>query len=222
MIAQMFKMTRPAALAAVATAALLLAAPGLSAQTATPDKVVATVDGMPITEQDLDIAAEDVAEALSAQITDAQKRDYLVGYVSDLKLVARAAREAKLDANPDFERKVPSSRTSCFSTIISARKPRRPPRPRRCRSFRRDRSRAHARAGGARPPHPRREGRRGECDRGAAEGRRGLRKDRGGLVEGSRLRQGRRRSRLFHQGPDGSGIRGGCVQAEARAKSPRR
>jgi peptidyl-prolyl cis-trans isomerase C len=106
MIAQMFKMTRPAALAAVATAALLLAAPGLSAQTATPDKVVATVDGMPITEQDLDIAAEDVAGSLPAQITDAQKRDYLVGYVSDLKLVARAAREAKLDANPDFERKV--------------------------------------------------------------------------------------------------------------------
>ena len=64
MIAQMFKMTRPAALAAVATAALLLAAPGLSAQTATPDKVVATVDGMPITEQDLDIAAEDVAGSL--------------------------------------------------------------------------------------------------------------------------------------------------------------
>jgi peptidyl-prolyl cis-trans isomerase C len=61
---------------------------------------------MPITEQDLDIAAEDVAGSLPAQITDAQKRDYLVGYVSDLKLVARAAREAKLDANPDFERKV--------------------------------------------------------------------------------------------------------------------
>lgn len=91
---------------AVASVLALAAATGASAQTPATDKVVAKVDGMPITEKDLEIALEDVGQSLPPQVTDQQKRDYLVSYVADLKLMAKMAREAKLDANPDVERKV--------------------------------------------------------------------------------------------------------------------
>ncbi len=103
---------------AVAAAASLLAAPGLSAQTASTDKVVAKVDGMPITEKDLDIAAEDVAGKPAAQITDAQKRDYLVGYV-----VRPEARRPRSRARPSWT-PIPTSsaRLAFFTRQAAARR----------------------------------------------------------------------------------------------------
>ncbi|MHB2169393.1 peptidylprolyl isomerase [Alsobacter sp. R-9] len=86
-----------------ATAAVLIAGSALAAG---PDTVVAKVDGIPITEQDLSFAAEELAGQLPAQATEQQKRDFLVSFVADLKLVARAAREAKIDKTPDFEKKL--------------------------------------------------------------------------------------------------------------------
>ena len=70
-----------------------------------PNAVVARVDGQPITEADLAVAAEDPALQLPG--TDAaQKRDILIGYVIDLKLGARAATAAKIADSPDFARKI--------------------------------------------------------------------------------------------------------------------
>lgn len=69
------------------------------------DKILARVDGAPITQKDLDIAAEDLGERLPA-MAEAQKRDYLIGYVIDLKIGAKAAAEAKVDSDPDFARRV--------------------------------------------------------------------------------------------------------------------
>ncbi len=60
---------------------------------------------MPITEGDLAMAAEELAGQIPAQATDAQKRDFLVSYVADTKLIARAGREAKIDKTPAFEKK---------------------------------------------------------------------------------------------------------------------
>ena len=70
-----------------------------------PNKVVARVDGQPITEGDLAIATED--PALNLPGTDeAQKREILIGYVTDLKLGVKAAEAAKLADSPDFRRKL--------------------------------------------------------------------------------------------------------------------
>jgi peptidyl-prolyl cis-trans isomerase C len=70
-----------------------------------PKRVVARVDGEPITEADLATAAEDPALALPG--TDAaQKREVLIGYVIDLRLGARAARAGKIDASPEFKRRL--------------------------------------------------------------------------------------------------------------------
>jgi len=69
------------------------------------DKVVARVDGSPITEGDLAVAAEDPALSLPA-MEDAQKRTLLVGYMVDLKLGAKAAEAAKIGEGPEFSRKL--------------------------------------------------------------------------------------------------------------------
>src|SRR6266852_5929192 len=71
------------------------------------------------------------------------------------------------------------------------------------------------REGGPRQSHSGRYRGRGEGDPYRAQEGRRLRGDRQAEVEGSGCRQ-RRRSRLFHPGPDGAGIRPGGVQARSR------
>lgn len=80
---------------------LLLIAP-LSAKA---DAVVAKVDGMEITEQDIAVAAEDLAEAVQ-QMPEEKRRDYYIAYLADLRLASKAAREAKLDENAEFKRRM--------------------------------------------------------------------------------------------------------------------
>jgi peptidyl-prolyl cis-trans isomerase C len=75
----------------------LLAGPAF----AQADKVVAKVDGIPITQKDVDLATEDLGERL-AQLPDDRKRDEVINYLVDLKLGAKAAAEAKVADTPDF------------------------------------------------------------------------------------------------------------------------
>lgn len=85
------------------------AAPATAAQPS-PGTVIARVDGEPITEADLAIAAED--PALSLPGTDpAQKREILIGYVIDLKLGAKAAEAKKLGDTDAFKRRLAYLRT---------------------------------------------------------------------------------------------------------------
>jgi peptidyl-prolyl cis-trans isomerase C len=65
------------------------------------DKVVARIDGMDITEMEIAMAGEDLGERI-AQVPAAQRRDYLIGYLADLKIGARAAERAKLAEAPGF------------------------------------------------------------------------------------------------------------------------
>ena len=69
------------------------------------DAVVAKVDGMEITEQDIAVAAEDLAEAVQ-QMPEEKRRDYYIAFLSDLRLASKAAREAKLDENAEFKRRM--------------------------------------------------------------------------------------------------------------------
>lgn len=69
------------------------------------DPVVARVDGIPITEGDLTIAAEDPSLTLPG-MSEQQKRELLIGYLIDLKLAARAAEAAKVGEGPEFARRM--------------------------------------------------------------------------------------------------------------------
>lgn len=83
--------------------ALAITAPVLAlAQTA---KVAAKIDGITITEDDLKSAQDDIGGAMP-QLDAAQKRKYVVDYLLDLKLLARAADKQKLGEGPDFARKL--------------------------------------------------------------------------------------------------------------------
>jgi len=94
------------ALAGLAVAQTGVPAPqNRPAAAATGSKVLARVDGSPITEADLLLAAEDPALSLP-NMDEAQKRDVIVGYLIDLKTGAKAAEAAKIGEGPDFARKL--------------------------------------------------------------------------------------------------------------------
>lgn len=86
-----------ASLAALALGASLFS----FSASAQENKAIARIDGIEITEGELALAGEDLAERI-AQVPAAQRRDYLIGYLADLKVGARAAERAKLAETPDF------------------------------------------------------------------------------------------------------------------------
>jgi peptidyl-prolyl cis-trans isomerase C len=69
-------------------------------------KTLATVDGQSITEQDVDDAMADIGSGLPEKMDAAARRKYVLDYLIDLKLVARKALADKLDADPEFARKL--------------------------------------------------------------------------------------------------------------------
>jgi peptidyl-prolyl cis-trans isomerase C len=71
----------------------LAAAPGFAEDQAKP---AATVNGQPITDEDLAVAEADLGGSLPQQMTPEQKREYLTSYAIDLKLVAAEAEKEKV------------------------------------------------------------------------------------------------------------------------------
>lgn len=69
------------------------------------DPVVAKVDGIEIRESDLAIAQEDFGQNAPALTPDA-RREYLIAYLSDIILVAKAAESKKLGETVDFQRRL--------------------------------------------------------------------------------------------------------------------
>jgi peptidyl-prolyl cis-trans isomerase C len=95
-------------------AALLFAAP-LHAQDA-KDPVVAKVNGVEIHQSDLD-----AVEAEAGQIppmTENQKKDYLVTFMTDMIVVSKAAQEQKLGDTPDFARRLEFNRNKLLMSAL--------------------------------------------------------------------------------------------------------
>lgn len=85
------------ALALVAAVPAALPAPAIA-----EDKVVATIDGKPITEADLAVADSEIGGDMGSMSPD-QKRMSLVEFLIDNQLFAEAAAANKLDQGPEFE-----------------------------------------------------------------------------------------------------------------------
>jgi peptidyl-prolyl cis-trans isomerase C len=103
-------MTRmiPARLRATAAALAFGLGAGLAfagAASAEP-KVLATVDGSPITEDDLNDAMTDIGPGLPQKLEGAARQKYVLDYLIDLKLAAKKAQAEKLDQSPEFARKL--------------------------------------------------------------------------------------------------------------------
>jgi peptidyl-prolyl cis-trans isomerase C len=69
-------------------------------------KVLATVDGSPITEDDLNTTLADIGPDLPQKLEGAARQKYVLDYLINLKLAAKKAEADKLDQTPEFAREL--------------------------------------------------------------------------------------------------------------------
>ena len=81
------------------------AAPAAEAPAVTPETVVATVGGEPITEADISFAAEDLQQEL-AQMPAEERKAFLLTVLIDMKVMAKAAREQQMDQTDLFKQRL--------------------------------------------------------------------------------------------------------------------
>jgi peptidyl-prolyl cis-trans isomerase C len=77
-------------------------APAFSDEPTAKDKVIATIDGKPITEGDLAVAESEIGGDMGT-MPGAQKRTSLLEFLIDNQLFAEAAEAQKLDQGPEFQ-----------------------------------------------------------------------------------------------------------------------
>lgn len=92
-------------------ALLLATAAGLSAFAAaapaySADAVLAKVNGSEIHESDVQLAEEELGPSLPPQMDPATKRDNILNYLIDMRIVSKAADAKKLGDSDDFKRKL--------------------------------------------------------------------------------------------------------------------
>lgn len=107
---------RRASFAVLIAALVLILVPAQSAL-AQNDPVVAKVNGVEIKQSDLTAAEEDIGSQLQTMPSDA-KRDYLITYVADMILVAKAAEGKKLGDTAEFKKKVALARTKLLMEAL--------------------------------------------------------------------------------------------------------
>ncbi len=90
-----------AAAASLMLTGLTWTAPSFAAD---PDPVLARVNGNEIHESDLKLAEDELGPSLPAQMDPATKRENILNYLIDMKVVAKAADDRKLGDSDDFKR----------------------------------------------------------------------------------------------------------------------
>jgi peptidyl-prolyl cis-trans isomerase C len=96
----------PARRLALLLASSLGAALALAGAAHADPKILAKVDGVPITEDDVGDALLDIGPGLPQKLEGPARQKYVVDYLIDLKLVAKKAEADKLDAGADFTRRL--------------------------------------------------------------------------------------------------------------------
>jgi len=92
--------------AGLATPAILAAFPATA-------KILATVNGKQITDDDLKIAADDLRGSLPPQLDDKSREGYLLDYLINSELVAQKALSEKADQTRNLPRSSRIIRKSC-------------------------------------------------------------------------------------------------------------
>jgi peptidyl-prolyl cis-trans isomerase C len=95
-------------LGATCAIALLVASPAARADDANP--LIAKVNGTEIHQSDIALAEEELAPSLPAQMDAATKRENVIAYVIDMKIVAKAAEDKKAGDSADFKRRLAFAR----------------------------------------------------------------------------------------------------------------
>src|SRR3979409_1874564 len=92
-------------------ALVLLAGLPVRAQDANP--VLAKVNGAEIRQSDVALAEEELGPSL-AQMDPATKKDNVLSFLIDMKIVAKAAEDKKIENNEDFKKRLALTRTPPF------------------------------------------------------------------------------------------------------------
>ena len=98
-----------------AAAAMLLAAAPARAQ---DDPLIAKIDGVEIRQSDLAMAEEDLGQNIPPQIQGDAKKDYLVAYLTDLILVAKAGEAKKVPDTKDFKARLAYTRNKLLMESV--------------------------------------------------------------------------------------------------------
>ena len=90
------------------------------AATPAPDTVLATIDGQPITEADLELALSDLDQQF-ARLPAEQRRAAAMSAIIEIRLLAEKAVAAGIDKQPDFQRQIEFLRQrSLHSQLVAA------------------------------------------------------------------------------------------------------
>jgi peptidyl-prolyl cis-trans isomerase C len=100
-----------------ALAMLLLAALPVRAQDANP--VLAKVNGAEIRQSDLALAEEELGPSL-AQMDPSTKRENVLAFLIDMKIVAKAAEDKKVENNEDFKKRLAFTRNRLLMDSLLA------------------------------------------------------------------------------------------------------
>ena len=104
---------------AVGFAAFLATTAVAPAQAPASDPVIAKVNGVEIRQSDLNIAEEDIGRDMPAN-DEAGKRDYLVNYLTDLLLIAKAAEAKKIPDSAEFKQRLAFVRNKTLMETVLA------------------------------------------------------------------------------------------------------
>jgi peptidyl-prolyl cis-trans isomerase C len=102
---------------AVGITALVAASGFAFAQAPATDPVIAKVNGVEIRQSDLAIAEEDIGRDMP-QNDEAGKRDYLVNYLTDLILIAKAAEAKKIPDTAEFKQRLAFARNKALMEAV--------------------------------------------------------------------------------------------------------
>jgi len=102
---------------AVIAGAVLLAATAVSLRAEDANPVIARVDGTDIRKSDLALAEEDLGQQVQ-QLPAAAKNEYLINYVANLILAAKAAEARKLGDNEDFKQRLAFARNRLLMEML--------------------------------------------------------------------------------------------------------
>ena len=104
------------ALAIGLLAAVVLVLPGVPAR-AQSDPVLAKVNGVEIRQSDLAMAEEDLGSNLQ-QVTGDARRDYLIAYLTDIILTAKAAEAKKVPDQKEFKSRMAFMRNKLLMELL--------------------------------------------------------------------------------------------------------
>ena len=98
--------------------AFLFALPAAPAVAQAADPVIAKVDGAEVRESDLALAEEDLGSNIPQQLNGDARRDFILSYLTDIILVARAAEGKKVADTADFKTKLNFIRSKLLMETI--------------------------------------------------------------------------------------------------------